>query len=382
MFLLPALLLSGCAPSPGPSAGPAADTHDAVDTQDTADTPDPCVEPADPERQTDFGSVLERLGAQGCLAEEDIVLVEAVLAAGYERGTLHCDAVYRLSSPDGLHFSGTPERVLQHASVPDVVITEEGEHVLVYNDVTPWKLTELLRTDPARLWRQGLLGYGGVGMSVGTAESATFTEVLDLDLHLPAPQEAVDPDLGRRGDGPWRLVWLGVDLEDIDDDTGPLFSPMPHHFWRSVSDDLREFTPPFIAVDSSEGSTGGADPTVLDLADGGEILFVAPLDQYAIGWSSPDGETWSPTAEPDVPTEVSAATADAMPDPAGGYRLHYMKNGDRGNFLFSASTDGRTWAERDTLVRVSEGFNPSVTRAPDGTWWVYFNLNEPDCATE
>lgn len=209
------LLLSplACTPSAGgvhDSQSHPQETGAGVDSAHTGETAEnTCSEPAAPERDLSFTAILDRLGTQECLAEEDIVLVEAVLAAGYERGTLHCDAVYRLSSVDGLTFSGTPERVLSHASVPDVVVTDTGEHVLVYNDVTPYKLTEILRTDPARLWRQGLLGYGGVGMSTGLATGPDFTEVLDLDLHLPLPQEAVDPDLGRRGDGTWRLAWLG-----------------------------------------------------------------------------------------------------------------------------------------------------------------------------
>ncbi len=367
------LVLSAC-----DGAGPAlpADSGSDASAADTADRFD-CSGEADPGRDVAFLAILARLDAQRCLQEADILLVEAHMADEYVHASLYCDAVYRVSSPDGLVFAGEPERVLNHASVPDVVITDSGEHVLVYNDVTPFRLVELLRTDPARLWRQGMLGYGGVGMSV-TTPGAAATEVLDLDLQFGELQEAVDADLGRKADGTWHVAWLGVRVDDMIDGRGPLFSRMPHHFFRSHSEDLRNFSTPVVAVASNEGSTGGVDPTIVDLVDGGEILFVSPLDRYAMGWSSPDGAQWAPEAAPDVVTTVPGATADAL-TVNGAYRMHYMQNGEFGHFRYSTSNDGRTWQEGGTLLRTTDGFNTSVARAPDGTWWLYYNRNEAGC---
>lgn len=372
------LLALACSSPKAPADVAAGDTADTTDTAvDTGPLPYDCSQPPDPARPMATNDLLARLEAQRCLAEDDIAAVEALMADQYERSSLFCDSIYRLSSPDGLSFAGTPERVVEHASVPDVAITDDGTHTLVYNDIRPGLFVELLRTDPERFWRQGLLGYGGVGMSVSDG-GAGFSEVLDLDLALDRIQEAVDPDIGRKPDGTWHIAWFGIHVEDMTGG-GPLNSLQPHKFFRAEATDLRAFTPPVVAVASSEGSTGGVDPTVLDLADGGEILFVGPLDNYALGWSSPDGAAWDPAKAPDVPTEVPTATPDAMPDPTGGYRMHYMRNGDFGNFEVAFSEDGATWTEGTTMVRTTTGFNPSVARAPDGTWWLYFNQNDAGC---
>lgn len=375
MTLALLLPLAACVQPPEVAALADAEEEDSGDTA----APSVCSHPPDPDRRMGFSDLLARLEEQRCLAEPDILAVDAWMQESAAASTLFCDAIYRLSSPDGLSFTGTPERVVEHASVPDVVITDAGEHVVVYNDVTPGLFVHLLRTDPERLWRQGLLGYGGMGMSAA-ADGAAFAVVEDLDLHLDRLHEAVDPDLGRKPDGTWHVAWFGVLVEDRSgDDSCPLDSAMPHKYYRGSSTTLRDFDAPVLTVASSEGSTGGADPTILDLADGGEILFVGPLDHHALGWSSPDGLTWLPEARPDIDSLVPSATPDTIPDPAGGYRMHYMRNGDFGHFQMAKSEDGRTWDEGVTIMRTETGFNPSVARAPDGTWWLYYNQNDADC---
>jgi hypothetical protein len=106
---------------------------------------------------------------------------------------------------------------------------------------------------------------------------------------------------------------------------------------------------------------------------------MGPADQNAVGWVSPDGETWPGEAPADFDSLVPAATPDAMPDPDGGYRMHYMHNGQFGLFEVARSDDGRVWGEGSVIYRSSTGFNVSVDRAPDGTWWLYFNQNEAGC---
>ncbi len=374
------LFLAACtAPVPPPANDTAEPDDTAADSggDSGSDSGYDCTLPPDPDRGMSIIDILGRLDAQRCLTEPDIVAVEAHMAEWYAGSNLFCDTVYRMSSPDGKTFTGIGEKVIDHASVPDVIITDSGQHVVVYNDITPGRFVELLRTDPERFWRQGLLGFGGVGMSV--SEGNVLVEATDVNLHLEHIQEAVDPDLGRKPDGSYHLAWFGMLVEDMVISGGPLNSKLPHKFWRSASTDLRSFTPPVVAVASREGSTGGVDPTVLDLDDGGEILFVSPLDSYALGWHSADGTVWDETKRPDVPTEVPAATPDAMRDPAGGYRFHYMKNGDFGRFDMATSTDGSAWSAGTTMILTDEGFNPSVARAPDGTWWLYYNHNEADC---
>lgn len=330
--------------------------------------------------ETGLAELMTALEAQGCLHPDDVAALRLAEEQRLYETTLHCNSVYRVASSDGLDFSGPLERVLDHASVPDVLVLEDGSHLLVYNDVTPFKLSDTLAADPDRIWRQGLIGQGGVGMSVDSGDG--FVEVLDADLQLEQVQLAVDPDLGVKPDGTIRLVWFGIHTEDFENGDDPMGSAKPHKFYRSTSSDARLFSTPEVAVASSEGETGGVDPAVLDLDDGGEILMVGPLDNTAMAWVSEDGDSWDPMAPPDFDTEVSAATVDPMPDPDGGYRMYYMQNGSPGTFKVSMSEDGHSWdTEGQTILTVSDSFNVTVAKGPE-LWWIYINALEPNCVAE
>jgi hypothetical protein len=319
------------------------------------------------------------------LDQEDLALVRDLLRQNYQDGIgkLHCDTVYRVSSEQGDSFEGEAERVLDHASVPDVIFTTEGHHILVYNDVTPYKLFEVLRSDPERVWRQGLLGDGGMGMSIDRRDGLGFQEVVDLDLNLERVQWVVDPDLVRRPDDSWRMVWFGILLDQAHEDLSPLHSDLPHNMYRSVSSDWRSFPAASVAVASEDGDFGGVDPTVLDLEDGYEVLLMGPMPHTVLAWESADGQDWGETALAHYDTLVPGATPDAMRDPLGLYRLHFMRNGQMGHFQVTASSDGRNWSDSPkTLRQVEDGFNPTVNIDPDGVWWLYWNENDADCVQE
>lgn len=291
--------------------------------------------------------------------------------------TLHCDRTWRLSSRDGWQFSGTAELVLGASSVADLAILPDGRQALVYNDTDPDRLLTVIREDPDRLWAQGLVGYGGLGMAIDGG--AGFEEVA-LDLHLGELQEAVDPDLGVRPDGTFRLAWFGVPVASMNPDAhGPMASHKPHRIYRTTSEDPLVYPEPRVAIASTMGSTGGTDPTFLDLEDGSELMLMGPLDHTAMGWRSADGVNWPPGDAPSLDTRVPAATPDGVRDPAGGYRLYYMKNGEPGSFWVATSEDGVHWVPRREVYRDSDAFNVSVAVDPQGTWWMVFNRSDRAC---
>jgi len=326
----------------------------------------------------DFHAVLARLESDRCLHADDLSRIDGFMEQYHRRTTLHCDRVWRRSSGDGLWFPGPGEAVLDAASVADVAIDAQGRHLVVANDLTPGRLAAVARDDPARFWRQGLVGYGG--LALWSSDGGPFTEVA-LDLRLPHLMEAVDPDLAWTPEG-LRMAWFGVAVPDMNPQMdGPLASAMPHRFYRAVaSPGSFSFEPPQVAVASRAGSTGGADPTILDLPDGEELLLVGPLDHTVMGWRSVDGERWDADASPSLDTRVPGATPDAAVAPDGGLRLYHMVNGQPGLFGLSESADGETWSLPVQIVmRDAAAFNISVAVDPSGTWWAYYNVTDEAC---
>ena len=381
------LLLLGCA-GPGNSASKPVDTAETADPGDTAtesasDThesaPDsdtgtagPCEGEPDPERDTSLEGLLGRLEAQGCLADADEDLLVAEIDTFFAKETVWCDAVWRVSSADGLWFEGEPERVHEHGSVPDVTVGPDGAHWLVVNDLTPGKFAEVLREDPARFWRQGYIGIGGIGL---WREGESGFEEEDLDMSLPVPEIVVDPDLSWDGSrarlATFAAVWPSMDGFD------PGAADLPHTFYRAEGESLTAFDPPVAVVEHGIGD-GGMDPTILDV-EGGEILFIGSNKLPLLGWSAPGGVY----PELGTPADIEGGMLVGAPDAAvddDGYRLYVWDPAvDQVGLL--TSTDGSDWTPVGLVVDPAIGVtqNPSVVRDPDGTWWLYYAQKDAAC---
>lgn len=325
-----------------------------------------------------LGDLLRILNANGTLTPTEMVQAESFMEQKI-RSPVYCDEVWRvLLSPTGAIIE-EPNMVWSHASVPDILILESGAHLLVFNDLRPDIFMDTLRNNPSRFWKQGLIGYGGVGFAIDNFDGNGFVEHTDVHLHFQELQRAVDPDLGKTKDGTIRLSWFGMTTDVLGDGfISPMQTEKPHRFYRSVREGNWDFSIPQIAVSSFEGTTGGVDPTILSLQEGGEILFVAPLDFYAVGWFSQDGENWPENA--DVFTEISGATADALLGKDGLHHMYYMKNGFLGVFEAMSSTNGFDWDIGPSTLYVEEGaHNLSVDIDPQGNIWLYYNQLNPEC---
>jgi hypothetical protein len=296
----------------------------------------------------------------------------------YKQTTLHCDQVWRRSSIDGKVFDGPESLVLTSASVADVFIEDTGAHVIVFNDLRPELLVETSIQDPQKFWRMGLVGYGGLGLARDRLTHGNL-EYLETDLHLLHPQEVVDPDLSKTKDGAWRLVWFGVNPDQMNPNAhGPLSSSKPHYFFRAESNNLEDFGSPRVLVRSSEGMTGGADPTMATLPSGEDVLMVGPLDTTVMGWTSKD-KKFMPNASPDINTKAPLASPDLVVLPDGSLRLYGMKNGTPSDIWYYESTDGIRWKKGQLAYRDKSTFNASVAIDPAGTWWLYYNRTDQEC---
>ena len=218
------------------------------------------------------------------------------------------------------NFDGPEERWLDSVCVADVYIDIDGSHVVAFNDLRPGLLNKTAETAPEIFWQQGLVGCGGLGLMI-ESPGKSEPERIFTNLNLETPQEVVDPDIRRSRDGQWKLVWFGVNPSQMNPEMpGPLASPKPHHFYQSQSTDLLVFSEPEVIIASSRGSTGGSDPAMLELDDGGDVFLLGPLDLTTMAWYRAADESWDPLAEPNANTGQTFATPDAVKDPKGGYR--------------------------------------------------------------
>ena len=341
--------------------------------------PEEIVEPSQEEVFDDsFGGVLRRLDLHGEIDPEDLVIAEEFMSSR-SNNRVYCDDIWRIQFGSQQEILRGPEMVWPHASVPDLLILDSGEHLLVYNDLRKDIFMDVLRNEPSRFWRQGLLGYGGIGFSIDRFDGNGFVEMLDVDLQFSTLQRAVDPDLGRMLDGNVRLSWFGMTTDVLEDGTvSPMETTKPHQFYRSQRIQSWIFTEPFLAVSSYAGRTGGVDPSILTLQNGGEILYVGPLDEYVMGWYSEDLLTWPD--EPDVETRVAGVTVDTLYTTFGQHEMFYMRNGVLGQFEVQASSNGFDWASGpQTLYFETDAHNLTVDYDPDGNLWLYYNLWNADC---
>ena len=321
--------------------------------------------------------LFERLDKEQCLHSDDTNLLQHKLKEYHQKTTLHCDEIWRRSSIDGKLFDGPEELVIRAGSVPDVHIEPDGTHVIVFNNTDPEILLSKTLQDPQIFWRMGLVGFGGLGIALDRMNGSGITYI-ETDLHLEHPQEVVDPDIGKTPTGEWRLVWFGVNPIDMDKNlTGPINAPKPHYFYRASSFELTNLGNPQIILASDHGSTGGADPAVVTRTDGGETLFLGPLDKTVMAFES-KGETWDPKSDPTYNTRVPLASPDVVFE-GGIYRMYGMKNGYPGIFELYESSNLQRWTKVGTVLRDSNAFNISVARDPIGVWWIYFNKTNKKC---
>ena len=378
-------LWTGCTGSTplGPVREDSADTAVAVDSTDSTDSGAPCDSVLAESRASDFGAIMGRLASQGCLDDADVALA-LQLAEGFHQGTfpVWCDGVYRVSSDDGRFFAGEPELVQPNASVPDAMIDQDGRHVVVYNDLGLDLFATTLQSDPARFWREGLVGIGGVGMRVAGADG---WEDVAMDLHLAEPALVVDPDLTRRSAGDYRLVTFSVAAAALDGEQwDPYQTPKPHAFMRAMGDEPTDFTTPTVAVSSLAGVYGASDPTVLD--DGAdEVLYAGDYSAPMAGWTAPGGIYPSGDAAPDVRSELPAGAPDVVADVAAdgtiAWRLYYFDVVQQVLSL-ATSADGRVWQPQGPITDDTGMAAPSVVRDSDGVWWLYFIQRDAACEAD
>ncbi len=254
-----------------------------------------------------------------------------------QQSQIYGHQIYLTTSPDGLTFDGDGALILDHASVPDLVLGPDG-----------------------RLWVYFVNGEPGKhGIFAARQGEGGDWEVLGcVTLDGQFNGNAVDPNVTRLPDGRIQLVYFEGSFVG-----GPKPGPdAPHPIYRAVSEDGLRFT----VQERLIAAPGVTDPSVVRLSDGswlmalqrqGTTLLARSADGAAyellettfqdpgigdlgvlpdgrvalylsqIHVSADGGQTWE-TVPGRVPGDGMDASIVALPE--GGYAFAYKRVADRG----------------------------------------------------
>jgi hypothetical protein len=227
-------------------------------------------------------------------------------------------------SEDGLYFEGG-NRVLDQASVPELVIGPDGSYWLFFIDGNLERL---------KSWGEehqpvgpGLRGFGGLEAAV--SEDGVNFERVELTVTGELPLYMVDPDIVLGKDGIYRLYYLGILAEEMCADTpDPFLVPGPHQVYLATSVDLVNWEQQGIVFTSS---AGGTDPAVWCVD--ANTCYITMLET---GISTDGGLSFSNAV-------LDLGITPLLPDvhrTASGWRMYSF---DQGKMMSHASEDGFSW---------------------------------------
>lgn len=354
--------LTACGPRP-----------EHVEPDDTAADP-PCARVA-----SDAGlrGHLIHIAEHTCLHPDDVPGLEDLLRAQYASKELACHTVWRTPSVDGWTFDGTAERVLDHASVPDVWIDPDGTHWLMSNDVTPYRLAQVASQEPERMLRQGMVGHGGLQLHQQGPDGG-WTQVSTFDLGLDHVQIVVDPDLRQGPDGGWQLVFMQVEADELSPSSSdPAQAGEPHRIVRATSAGGPRFDPAIVVVEATVPNV--VDPTVGRMQDGRTLILASQGLQDTLtlrGWWWEEGGP--PATEPDASPGLECVLPDVVEEVDGALRMVAMVAEIDPLVMYRYTTEAG-WVKSTQSVGLEAVINPSLAQAPDGGWWLYYNRIDADC---
>ncbi len=245
-------------------------------------------------------------------------------AGDEEHSGLYAHQIYLTSTQDGLNFDAEA-LIIEHASVPDLVIGPDGALWVYYVNGEP--------------------GQHGI-FAARQTESGEWELMGCVTLDGRFNGNAVDPNVARLPDGRIRLVYFeGFFVGDTRPKPGT-----PHPIFSAISEDGINFTVEgqLIAVDEV------TDPSMIQLPDGSWLLAMTRPTETLLA-SSKDGRTFELTGvvleEPGIP-ELAL-----LPEGRIGLYLGQM---------FISEDNGQTWEVHPEVRVPGSGADPSMTALPQG----------------
>ena len=245
-------------------------------------------------------------------------------AGSQEQSPLYDHNIYLTTTQDGRYFTAS-RRILEHASVADLVIGPDG-----------------------RLWAyyvNGEPGHHGI-FAARQKEDGAWEVMGCVKLDGAFNGNAVDPDVIRLPDGRIRLVYF----EGFFVTPPPSDPDAPHPIYSAISDDGLNFTSEELLISAPRLT----DPSLVQLPDGSYLLAVLQGGVTALA-SSEDGHSFQFTGVT-IP-DVGIPELAMLPD--GRLALYLSR-------LYTSTDGGRTWRKEPDVIVPGNGADPSLVALPQG----------------
>jgi hypothetical protein len=202
------------------------------------------------------------------------------------------------------------------------------------------------------------------------AQTNTWSDRKPIQIEGLIDGNAVDPDIVRLQDGRYVLTYMRGNFGQ--------FNPEPvstiYSAWSW--DGVRFFDPRVVykpGTSNSDRSPVVTDPSLVQLKDGSWLLAISsPAGPNATLYGSKDGLNFTSKG-----VTLTAFSPDLQVLADGRVRIYYA-DGPAGGIGSRISSDGgQTWTLESGARKTGAGFDPSVFKANDGTWYMMFKTQTP-----
>ncbi len=359
--MVPALLLLAACQGEGPITAPSGPAVPEASPNTALQPRPPSLPPhvqrhRDCEGTTTLDSMNAVVRGRATQCHKDIYL-QLLMERGRSVGPWIED-LYVLRTRDGIVMD-TSEAIMVRSSgaVPEV-IEHDGRVWMFYGEGDLGKAFGLADQDSAWFTTHGLLGFGALDLMVSD-DGIHFEPVPEFVIEGLVLGMVVDPDVIRLPDGRFRLYYVGLTIEEVEDPTA-WDDDAQHRVYYAESDDLIHWKQVGVAVHGPI-----ADPSVLCIDEHRCRMFSTGLDH---SHSSDGGRNFVF----DGATKVRGFAPEFLAID-GQLRQYYNAMIYGGPLMVRASADnGKTWSEPEEVVPAYQAEAPSFVRDPSGDGWLMY----------